>query len=214
MTARTGLFAAALAACMLGCANFSTLQSADVLGKGKSEGGAGATLSQYELVYGNGVDSLRHTARMPALALWYRRGLARRLDLNLYAWIPLGFRAGLKFQLAGAPDRDGFSLSLGAEGGYVYVEREGLVCNIIEWHAPLYLGVDFSRSVSLYIVPRYTGRCSYNDNGAGFAHAFGGAGGLQLGRRVPLYLEGTAGYEGSAGVWFYGGAVGLGIRSR
>ncbi|MBD3242381.1 MAG: hypothetical protein GF331_17455 [Chitinivibrionales bacterium] len=198
----------------IGCANFAALQTADVMPKGKSEFGMAATLNRYEVVYANDTDSLRHSARMPAVALWYRRGVAKRLDLSVFAWLPLGFRTGLKCQLAGASDRNGFALSLGAEGGYAYIDREGLVFHLLEWHAPLYLGVDISEYFSLYAVPRYIGRCSFGEAGAGVGHAAAGTAGLKLGRRFPLYLEGTYGYEATTGGWFYSGAVGVGIRSR
>ncbi|MBD3243712.1 MAG: hypothetical protein GF331_24185 [Chitinivibrionales bacterium] len=212
MHTRMVLLAAALLAC--GCANYTTLQTADVLPKGSSEFGIGGSLNKYETQYGTSRDSLRHGARLPALLLWYRRGLTPRLDIGLFGWLPLGFRTELKYQLAGSPGRNGLALSLGATAGYTYVNKEGLALSVIEAHTAVYLGYDISTIVSLYAVPRYIVRCSFDSDRLGFGHALAATGGLVLGRRFPFFVEGTCGYDAAAGEALYSGAVGVGFRSR
>lgn len=203
---------AVLLAC--GCANYTMLQTADVLPQGTSELGTGAALNRYEIEYGTSRDSLRHAARMPAMLLWYRRGLRPRLDIGVLAWLPLGFRTDLKYQLVGSPSGNGFVLSIGAAAGYTFVEKEGLALNVIAVHAPVYFGYDFNAILSVYAVPRYIVRCSFDSERLGFSHALAATGGLVVGSRFPIYVEGTCGYDASAGKGLYSGGVGVGFRFR
>jgi len=108
------------AALLAGCANYATLQEADTIPKGQSKTGFGVTGTSYQVESGGTLDSVE----VPAVNVWYRRGLTDNLEAHTSVWMPLGGSAGLKYQLAGNRAKAGISLSLGFDLGFLRMSTE------------------------------------------------------------------------------------------
>ncbi len=150
-----------LLALYTGCANFATLQTPDVVEKGDGSFGFGFTYTQYQVEFFEGDDP--ETFNIPALALWYRYGITDRFETHANVWLPLGASVGGKFQLLGSPSETGFGFSLGLDAGYIQITSGNSKTSIVDVYVPVYLGVDFTEAVGIYLVPKYIARIYIGD---------------------------------------------------
>jgi hypothetical protein len=189
------IFVAGISLLYFSCANYSTMQSADVLGAGKKKLGTGVTYTSYKYKFDDTTDV---SFNVPAVTFWYRLGVTDKLDLHANLWIPLGASVGAKYQFIGGPDVNGFGLSSGLDVGYLQITSGDFKTNLIDFYVPLYMAYDFSQIFSLYLVPKYIGRLSIGSS-TGFSSSAAGTLGLKIGNRVSCLLEGTYGYDFTSG---------------
>lgn len=186
---------AAAAAIASGCANYASLQDADVMEKNTGSFGIGASFTSYTFTWSIS-DSTEDTSSIstPAVNFWYRKGISDKLEAHANVWIPLGVTFGLKYQLIGAPKRNGFGLSLGLDAGYLQMGSEDSKVTIVDVYVPLYTGYKFSEGFALYIVPKYIPRFVIGDEFK-TVNIMAGTGGIRIGKKTKLMIEGTYGYD-------------------
>jgi hypothetical protein len=189
------LGAAAALAIASGCANYASLQDADVMEKDTGSFGIGASFTSYNFTWSVN-DSISDTSSIstPAVNFWYRKGITDRLEAHANVWIPLGVTFGLKYQLLGAPKRNGFGLSLGLDAGYLQMGSDSSKVTIVDVYVPLYTGYKFSESFALYVVPKYIPRFVLGDESK-IVNIIAGTGGIRIGNKTRFMIEGTYGYD-------------------
>lgn len=214
--ARIG-FVVVLGVAAAGCANYSQLQDAETLPRGSQSLGVGVSFSRYE----NDIDEngTNESVSVPAVVITARRNLADRLEGQATAWIPLGARAGLKYQLVGEPGATGLHVSLGGMVGYLSLsatsddgDSEASV-NFLDLYAPLYVGMRVSPSFEVYGAPQYIYRSVWGtDSGDRLtAHVTGGTLGVAIGRRSKVFIEGGAFYDTLYEAAIFNTAIGVGL---
>jgi hypothetical protein len=179
------------------CANYATFQEADTLPKGASKLGFGATATTYSAEDDEGViDSVT----VPAVNIWYRRGLSEKLEAHASVWIPLGSSLGVKYQLSGNREMAGLSVSLGLDLGFLQIsagdgENESTV-TIVDTYVPIYIGYRTGPGFALYGTPKYILRSGFGGtDGTAYSHLVGGTAGVALGAKTTLHLEGSVFYD-------------------
>lgn len=193
------------------CANYATFQEADTLPKGESKIGLGATATTYSAEANDGtIDSIT----VPALNVWYRRGLLEKLEAHASIWIPFGSSLGLKYQLTGSRETAGLSFSLGLDLGFLQISAENAdgessTATIVDTYIPLYIGYRTGPSFALYASPKYILRSASGDNGTAFGHLVGGTAGIALGAKTTLHLEGTVMYDTDLSEPAFQGGIGV-----
>jgi hypothetical protein len=181
------------------CANYATLQEAETTPKGTSKTGVGATFTTYEVEFADEPE----TVSVPALNVWYRRGLTDQLEAHASVWIPLGASLGVKYQLLGDRTRSGLAFSLGLDLGFLQItsgsdDRE-VTTTIVDTYVPLYVGYRLSPSLALYASPKYILRSAFGDGDTSIGHLAGSTLGVAAGARTTLLLEGTVMYDVTVG---------------
>jgi hypothetical protein len=197
-------------ALLAGCANYATLQEVDTMPKGHSKTGVGVTGTSYKVDAGDKLDSVA----VPAVNVWYRRGLTDNLEAHAAAWIPLGGSAGVKYQLAGNRTTAGPSLSLGVDFGFLQMSTTDDMDNtskqtVVDTYVPVYLGYRTGPGFALYASPKYILRTSTGDAGTALGHLAGGTVGLAIGARTQFLLEGTVIYDISLRAPAFQGGIGV-----
>jgi hypothetical protein len=173
------------------CANYASFQEADTLPKGASKFGVGATGTTYKDTNDEGlVDSVT----VAALNIWYRRGIAEKLEAHASVWIPFGSSIGVKYQLSGNREMAGLSISLGLDFGYLQLGADDNKVTIIDTYVPVYIGYRTGPGFALYASPKYILRGAFGD-GTSFNHLAGSTVGIALGAKTTLHLEATAMYD-------------------
>lgn len=184
----------ALAVMMTGCANYASFQSADTVPEDEFRFGVGATYSQYEIDIGEETVD----ASVPALAFWGRYGVTEELELHGNVWLPLGASVGGKYQLLGGRHKEGLSLSLGGDVGYISVssgEGESEVSTqLLDLYVPVYTGYRFSKGFAMYLTPKYILRTSIGDETELF-HTPAATLGTAIGTDFEFLVEGTVAYD-------------------
>lgn len=194
------------------CANYATFQEADTLAKGTSKLGFGATGTTYKVDVGENEEP--ESVTVPALNIWYRRGLAEKLEAHASVWIPFGSSLGLKYQLNGNREMAGLSVSLGLDFGFLQIGAEDSMGNsvtstIVDTYIPVYIGYRTGPGFAVYASPKYILRAGFNDSGTAVSHLFGGTAGLALGHKTTLLLEGTVIYDLDVSAPAIQGGVGI-----
>jgi hypothetical protein len=174
------------------CANYATFQEADTLPKGTSKLGFGATGTTYKVDVGANEEP--ESVTVPALNIWYRRGLAEKLEAHASVWIPFGSSIGVKYQLSGNREMAGLSISLGLDFGYLQLGADDNKVTIIDTYVPVYIGYRTGPGFALYASPKYILRGAFGD-GTSFNHLAGSTVGIALGAKTTLHLEATAMYD-------------------
>jgi hypothetical protein len=192
---------------LAGCANYSTLQTAETMREDKFLLGLGATFTSYQLrvtttttgTNPNTGQPVETTTRkddrftVPALTISGRYGLTDRLELHGVAWIPLGTSFGLKYMLVGDPKQlTGFIFSPGLDVSVplsVSVLDSKLL--FFDVYVPMHMGFRPSPSFELYWTPKYVLRRLGDE----FSHAVGGTVGVAVGSGPTFMLEGGALYD-------------------
>lgn len=179
----------ALIAAQVGCASMSSLQTAEVLEKGKTQQTFGGGYYTSEETSGTTVIN----AKLPYLEYSYREGLAENFD------------AGFKLTIIGAATLDGkyrlidgenFDFAIGAAAGYTSLktgtgttETEN---TIIDLMVPVYASYRFDDQWAAYLTPRYVLRVNSQSgavSGNSTASLLGGAAGVKIGKDWGAYLE-------------------------
>jgi hypothetical protein len=178
------------------CPNYAAFQEADTLPPGVTKIGVGATATTYKEVTGTELDSVF----VPAVNAWYRRGLIGNLEGHASVWIPLGSSVGLKYQLTGNREMAGLSFSLGLDLGVLQSSSTDEMDNettstTVDTYLPVYVGYRTGPGLALYAVPKYILRTYSNDAGTSFGHLVGATGGVALGAKTTLHLEGSYFYD-------------------
>jgi hypothetical protein len=191
------------------CANYASFQEADTLPKGTSKFGVGATGTTYKDTETND-DGTTSTisVTVPALNLWYRRGIADKLEAHAAVWIPFGSSIGVKYQLSGNRDMAGLSISLGLDVGYLQLGAGDTKVTIIDTYIPVYIGYRTGPGFALYASPKYILRGGFGDETA-FNHLAGSTFGVALGAKTTLHIEGTVMYDVDYAAPALQGGVGL-----
>lgn len=189
------LIAIAILGVMSACANYATFQEADTLPKGTSKFGIGGTATKYSA---EDTDDEGNTTiesiTVPAVNLWYRRGLAEKLEAHASVWIPFGSSLGLKYQLTGNREMAGLSFSLGLDFGFLQIGSGDSTTTIVDTYVPLYIGYRTGPGFAVYGSPKYILRTGFGDETA-ISHLAGGTVGVSLGAKTSLLLEGTMVYD-------------------
>lgn len=186
------LIAIATLGVMGACANYASFQEADTLHAGQTKFGIGATGTTYKDTNDEGViDSVT----VPALNLWYRRGISEKLEAHAAVWIPFGSSLGVKYQLMGNREMAGLSLSLGLDLGFLQLGAGDNKVTIVDTYIPLYIGYRTGPGFALYGSPKYILRAGFGNDTTSTGHLFGGTIGVALGAKSTLHLEGTAMYD-------------------
>ncbi len=178
-----------------GCANFATLQEADVMNRGERRAGAAMTYTSYSV---RNYDDTIGTVATPELIFFFRAGVANRLEVHANAWIPLGASIGGKFQLVGNRTRPGLAVSLGLDVGTLQIGAEDSSGNderltVIDVYVPLYLGFRTGPGFAAYVSPKYIQRNFVGESGDTASEKMAGATlGVAIGAKTTFLLEGTA----------------------
>ena len=191
-----------------GCASFATFQEMDTLAKGDKQFGGGATVSGYSVQL---LDDEPSNIIVPALNAWGRFGVTDKFEAHGRVWLPLGATVGGKYQLLGDRETAGFGLSAGLDVGYLSIRSGDVSTNVVDTYVPLYLGLRASPGAAVYVVPKYLLRTSFGSAGGGLGHMVGGTGGVALGKKTTLYLEGSGIFDLNGGAPSWTGGIGVGF---
>lgn len=197
-----------LLAMTTGCANFAQFESAETLDEGETKGGGGVTFTQYsasvegEDAEGEEVDA-SGSVTVPAVKGWYRRGISDGLEARIAAWMPLGFRGGLKYQLVGQYQQEGVDVSTGLDISYLRfggsAGDEDASVNFFQFYLPVQTGYRTGESMEFYFTPKAIGQLvvgsAGDDSSADFGVVPAGTLGAALGSDTQFHVEGTAGYD-------------------
>jgi hypothetical protein len=178
------------------CANYATFQEADTLPKGITKVGMGATYTTYTAI---AEDGTKDEISLPAVNLWYRRGLLEKLEGHASIWIPFGSSFGLKYQMSGNRDMAGLAVSLGLDLGLLQISGgEGdneSTLTIVDTYVPIYIGYRVGPGFAVYGTPKYILRAASGGESTAFSHLVGGSAGVAFGGKTTLYLEGSYFYD-------------------
>jgi len=193
------------------CANYATFQEADVLHKGTTKFGIGATGTTYKVDLG---DPEPETISLPALNAWVRRGLIDKLEAHAHVWLPLGSSVGVKYQLTGNREMAGLSFSLGLDFGFLQSRGtneadETVKTTQVDTYIPVYIGYRLAPAFAVYASPKYILRTNIREAGTAISHLAGGTFGIALGARTTFHLEGTVMYDFDVSAPALQGGVGV-----
>jgi hypothetical protein len=165
VTLKKAVFLAVFPAVFSGCSSIMMFHGAKTVPKGSVQAGLGA---------GGGSYSSRHTLAnfdltMPSLAgnLWLRYGITRWMDAGFNMAVPGNMTADAKLRFlseeSGAPLTASTGFGYGFSAGESDKEsgREQRVSDCI---VPLYLSRDLGNWFTVYAVPRYVYRRTFNEN--------------------------------------------------
>ncbi|MFU8804962.1 MAG: hypothetical protein ACNA8W_14210 [Bradymonadaceae bacterium] len=179
-----------------GCMNMSTLQTARALEAGESRilVGGGYFTSPEVNDAAEDVSGTDVTLSFPYLEAGYRRGIIPNLEAGAKLTIPGSIGLDAKYQFV---DAGGFALATG--GGLSYLSltsgtgENEVSSTVIDLIVPVYASYDVGEYLSLYSAPKYILRMgsSTNSDGMSMGHLAGGSGGIRLGNRAGVFLEGT-----------------------
>lgn len=178
------------------CANYATFQEADTLPRGITKIGMGATYTTYTAI---AEDGSKDEISVPAVNLWYRRGLLENLEGHASVWIPFGSSFGLKYQVQGNREMAGLSLSLGLDLGLLQISGgdgdNQSTLTIVDTYVPIYVGYRTGPGFALYGTPKYILRSASGGDETAFSHLVGGTAGVALGAKTTLHLEASYFYD-------------------
>jgi hypothetical protein len=204
-------FPVLLSVALLGaCANYATLQEPETIPRGHQKTGVAVTATTYKLDAGDSLDKVT----VPAVNVWYRRGLLDKLEAHASAWIPLGASVGAKYQLTGN-GISGLAVSVGLDFGYLQLTAKNedddteYKQTIVDTYVPVYVGYRVGPGFALYSSPKYILRTSSGDGGTAFGHLAGGTVGVVVGSRTQFLLEGTAMYDITVKAPAFQGGIGV-----
>ena len=177
-----------LAHLVSGCANMSSLQTAQTLPPGDHQfvmGGGYFTMPELSQELSETTEGEDVVLRAAYAEFMYRHGIAENFD------------AGIKLTLIGTLALDGkyrfvnaggFAMATGVSVGYLRLEStegtNGDVTNIVDVTVPLHMSFDLGESAAIYLSPKYNLRSA-----DGIIHLGGGTFGVRLGADIGLYLE-------------------------
>ena len=188
------LAAAGIAALFIGCANYASLQDADVVEKGKGSFGVGISYTTYQFEFSILDSTYKKDYTTPALNVWYRKGITDRFEVHTNLWFPMGLTIGVKYQLVGSLQKPGFGLALGLDGGYLQMSGDSSTVTLVDIYVPLYTGYKFSEGFGVYLIPKYIPRIVSGDE-LKVANIVAGTGGIRLGKDTRFMAEFTYGYD-------------------
>ncbi|MGN6110604.1 MAG: hypothetical protein ACTHU0_36215 [Kofleriaceae bacterium] len=182
------------------CANYSQLQDAETLRAGETRVGIGASFTRYDSEATNSSgQTVNESVSVPAVVISARRGLTDRLEAQTTAWLPLGARIGLKYQLLGETGKTGFHVSLGGHVGYLKISAssgdEEASATMVDAYLPLYLGYRVSPAFAVYAAPQYMLRSAFGSGDSEYGHVGGSTLGIAIGERSKFHLEAGAFYD-------------------
>ena len=182
------------------CANYSQLQDAETIPGGTTKIGVGASFTKYKVAETNSAnEKTLDSVSVPALVVTARRGLTDRFEVQGTAWIPLGARLGVKYQLLGDAGKPGLQMSIGAHAGYLSITSgEGDTessATYIDGYLPLYVGYRVSPGFAIYTVPQYILRSVSADGESDIGHVGGGTLGFAFGKNTKFHIEGGGFYD-------------------
>lgn len=185
-----------VAGVMAGCANVASFQTAEVLERGDREMGAGASFTHYNAESLSGDDEV---VAVPAVNAWFRQGMGDGFEARAMAWFPLGWKAGVKYQLAGENGEEGSQLAVGGDLGHITYSRgtsdDEETVQIVDVYAPVYTGYRFGPRTAGYLTPQYLLRFAISDGDVDVNHGAVATLGVGLGERDRFFLEVSGGYE-------------------
>lgn len=196
-----------------GCANFASFQEADVMPVGQHKTGFGATFTKYEVENEDGTfDSIS----VPAVNIWYRMGIAEKLEAHASVWIPFGASIGAKYQILGERTMPGLAVSVGLDVGALQIGSENVqgedrTLTVVDVYVPVYLGYRTGPGFAGYFTPKFIERGFFGGSESEFNHMVGGTLGIALGERSTFYLEGTYVRDLSLDINNYQGGIGIGF---
>ncbi len=202
-----------------GCANYASFQSADTVPEGQGVAGIGMTYSGYEAEVGDQTESFS----VPALNLWYRRGITEEFEVHGNIWIPFGASLGAKYQLLGGRKTPGLSLSLGADLGYLSITTGSgdteASASVLDVYIPVYTGYRVSEGFAVYFTPKYILRAAFASASSGSAeasdnelyHTPGATIGVAIGSDIEFLIEGTVAYDLTNEYAAYTAGIGIGF---
>ncbi len=198
-----------------GCANFSQLQDAETLPKGQQSVTIGASFTKYETDIDD--DGENESVNVPAIVVGARRGLTDKLEAQATAWIPLGARAGLKYQLLGESGKVGPHLSVGGHVGYLSISassegsEDDASAHFLDVYVPVYVGYRVSPGFEVYGAPQYIFRSVFGDGDSATGHVTGATLGIAVGQKSKLFIEAGGFYDTLYDAPIINTAIGIGL---
>lgn len=203
-----------------GCANYASFQSADTVPEGQGVAGVGLSYTGYEVE----VSGVTESFSVPALNIWYRRGITEEFEVHGNVWLPFGASLGAKYQLLGGRKTPGLSLSLGADMGYLSITTGSgdaeASASVLDVYIPVYTGYRVSEGFAVYFTPKYILRAAFasattngSDGGSStdLFHTPGATIGVAIGSSVEFLLEGTVAYDLTNEYAAYTFGIGIGF---
>jgi hypothetical protein len=178
------------------CANYASFQEADTIPVGTSKLGVGATGTTYKT---RADDDSIDRVTLPAVNIWYRRGLTEVLEAHAAVWIPFGGSAGFKYQVTGNRQMAGLSFSLGLDVGFLQItstnasDEESRV-SLLDTYIPLYIGFRTGPGFAVYGSPKLILRTVVGEETA-LTQLAGATAGIAVGADTTFHLEGTFMYD-------------------
>jgi hypothetical protein len=178
------------------CANYASFQEADTLPAGTSKVGVGATGTTYKT---RADDDSIDSVTLPAVNIWYRRGLTEPLEAHAQVWIPFGASAGFKYQVTGNRQMAGLSFSLGLDVGFLQITSENAGgeesrVSLLDTYIPLYIGYRTGPGFAVYGSPKLILRTAVGEETT-LTQLAGGTAGIAVGADTTFHLEGTLMYD-------------------
>lgn len=178
------------------CANYASFQDADTLPAGTSKVGVGVTGTTYKT---RADDDTIDSITLPAVNIWYRRGLTEPLEAHAHVWIPFGASAGFKYQVTGNRQMAGLSFSLGLDVGFLQITSENASeetsrVSLLDTYIPLYIGYRTGPGFAVYGSPKLILRTVVGEETT-LTQLAGGTAGIAIGADTTFHLEGTLMYD-------------------
>lgn len=202
-----------------GCANYASFQSADTVPEGEGVGGMGISYTGYEIE----IDDQTESVSVPAVNMWYRRGITEEFEVHGTVWLPFGASLGAKYQLMGGRKTPGLSLSLGADFGYLSISTGSgdteASASLLDVYVPVYTGYRIDEGLAFYVTPKYILRAAFGSASSGsdsasnteLFHTPGATFGVAIGSSIEFLVEGTIAYDLTNEFVAYTGGIGIGF---
>lgn len=165
------------------CIQFSGIQTAQTLGKNRSEimGAVGGLSTQVDFDLDS--TSSATTVVVPNMELSYRYGVTENLDLGFKYSFSNTLLLSTKYQFLGGK-AEGLAMAVGAEIGW---QGLPLVPDLFQVHIPAFISYHPTEKFAIYTNPRYVTQFSSSIDGS--INYFGLSSGIEFGRDVCLPVD-------------------------
>lgn len=180
----------------IGCASVSNFQTGKPLGKGNAQGYAAVSHITTRGGSIKIVDSLSISFPIQPEFTFFEIGamvgITDRLDLGLKYTFPTGGSLESKFCILGAGKKKGLFLSPGVRAGYSSSSDsddsdDSNKSTWIEMSVPIYLTMNFTESLSLSLIPTYSGRFIVEDSY--YSNLLGGNVNMKIGKKFGIVID-------------------------
>jgi hypothetical protein len=161
----------------------------------------------------------KESISVPAVVVTARRGITDKLEAQATAWLPLGARAGVKYQLLGDAGKVGPQVSVGGHLGYMQLSASTTsggtetksTANFLDVYVPIYLGYRVSPGFEVYGTPQYILRSVSGSGDSKIGHVTGATAGIAIGQKTKIFLEAGGFYDTLYETPIVNTAIGIGL---